>query len=182
MKPKPGRSRGAARGRLASWTVLGAVGSVAALTVLFGDLLARGLGLVVLLAGTALACLLAWRDNRMAERLRQAHALGEAMEYAERLHAERVRHQAVVKALGGRIGALRQHADDASRRACTLQRELSTLRGNYEALRVELEMQAVLESDADVIELARAGEPADPWETARELWSRGDQAAVKRLA
>lgn len=55
------------------------------------------------------------------------------------------------------------------------------MRGNYEALRVELEMQAVLESGADVIELARP-EPVDPWETARELWSRGDSAAVKRLA
>ena len=43
-------------------------------------------------------------------------------------------------------------------------------------------MQAVLESDAQVIELARLGEPVDPWETARELWNRGDQAAVKRLA
>lgn len=182
MKSQPGRSRRAARGRLASWTALGAVGSVAALTVLFGDLLARGLGLVVLLAGTVLACLLAWRENRMAERLRQAHALGEAMEYAERLRSERARHRAFVKALGGRLGAMRQHADDASRRACTLQQELSTLRGNYEALRVELEMQAALESDAQVIELARPGGPVDPWETARELWNRGDQAAVKRLA
>ena len=162
--------------------MLGVVGSVAALTVLFGDLLGRGVGLVLLLAGAALACLLAWRENRMAERLRQAHALGEAMEYAERLHAERVRHQAVIDALGRRLGALRRRADDAGRRACTLQQELSTLRGNYEALRVELEMQAALESDAQVIELARPGGPVDPWETARELWNRGDQATVKRLA
>lgn len=162
--------------------MLGAVGSVAALTFLFGDLLARGLGLIVLLAGAALACLLAWRENRMAERLRQAHALGEAMEYAERLHAERVRHQVVIEALGRRLGAVRRRADDAGRRACALQQELSTLRGNYEALRVELEMQAVLESDANVIELARPGDPVDPWETARELWNRGEQATVKRLA
>ena len=42
---------------------MGLVGCAAALAYSFGDWLGRGLGLAALLAGAALACLLAWREK-----------------------------------------------------------------------------------------------------------------------
>lgn len=170
-----------------SWTVLVLVGGVAGLTVLFGDPLSRVLGLVALLAGTVLSCLLAWRENRTADRLREAHAINEAAEFAERLHAERSRHDAVLTVLTRRLTALAGRADAAGRKAGVLQQELSTLRGNYEALRVELEMQATLSDEADIVELVRHGDSADqpaesidPWVTARQLWLLDDSAPSLR--
>ncbi len=182
MKPQSGRVRRPTRVRVVSWTVLGLVGCVAALAYLFGDPVSRGLGLVALIAGAALACLLAWRENRAAQRVREAHALHQALLHAEQLHAERARQRAVVDVLGRRVAALRRQLEGTGRRVCLLQQEVSTLRGNYEALRVELELQAALESDAQVVELGRR-EPAvfDPWVTARELWNR-DEPDVRRPA
>lgn len=181
MKPQSGRVRHPTRIRVVSWVVLGLVGCAAALAYSFGDWLGRGLGLAALLAGAALACLLAWRENRGAQRIREAHALHQALLHAEQLHAERARQRAVVEVLGRRIAALHGQLERSGRRVCALQQELSTLRGNYEALRVELELQAVLESDAQIVELGRHGAVVDPWVTARELWNR-DDATVRRLA
>lgn len=163
-----------------SWTVLVLVGGVASLTVLFGDPLSRVLGLVALLTGTVLACLLAWRENRAADRWREARSINEAAEFAERLHAVRSRQDAVLTVLTKRLTTLAQRADEAGRKAGVLQQELSTLRGNYEALRVELEMQATLSDEADIVELVRRGESVDPWVTARQLWLLDDSAPSLR--
>lgn len=181
MKPQSGRVRRPTRVRVVSWTVLGLVGCVATLACLFGDALGRGLGLAALVAGAALACALAWRENRSAQRLREAHALNQALLHAEQLCAERARQRAVVEVLGRRISALHARLETSGRRVCALQQELSTLRGNYEALRVELELQAAWESHAQVVELGRHAPVIDPWVTARELWDR-DDAAIRRPA
>lgn len=165
---------------MVAWTSLVLVGGVAALAYLFGDQLGRGLGLIALLAGAALACLLAWRENRAARRLREAHALHQLLLHTEQLRSERARQRTVVEILGRRVEALHRQCEQSGRRVCALRQEVSTLRGNYEALRVELELQAVLESDARVVELGRSAEIVDPWVTARELWSRDD--AVRRPA
>lgn len=180
MKPHAGRVRRPTRARVVSWTTLALVGCVAVLAYLFGDRLGRGLGLIALLAGAVLACLLAWRENRATQRLREAHALHQLLLHAEQLRAERARQRAVAEVLGQRVEALRRQLDQSGRRVCALRQEVSTLRGNYEALRVELELQAVLESDACVVELGRTPQVVDPWVTARELWSRED--AVRRPA
>lgn len=181
MKPQSGRVRRPNQGRVGSWAVLGVVSCGAGLALLLGDLPARGLGLAALVGGAALACLLAWRENRAAQRVRAAHALHEALLFAEQLHAERVRHGVVVDALSRRNAAVRAQAERAAREICALRREVSTLRGNYEALRVELELQAVLESDAQVVELGRREATIDPWVTARELWRR-DEPDFRRPA
>lgn len=181
MKPKSGRVRRPSRGRVVSWAVLGVAGCGAGLAYLFGDLPTRALGLVVLVAGAVLACLLAWRANRAAQRVRSAHALHETLLFAEQLRAERARHGIVVDVLGRRNADLRAQAERSGRKICALQREVSTLRGNYEALRVELELQAVLESDAQLVELGRRDAGTDPWVTARELWRR-DEADFRRPA
>ena len=180
MKPHPGRVRRPTRARVVSWTTLALVSGVAVLAYLFGDQLGRGLGLIALLAGAVLACLLAWRENRTAQRLREARALHQVLVHAEQLRAERARQRAVVEVLGSRVEALHRQLETSGRRVCALRQEVSTLRGNYEALRVELELQAVLESDARVVELGRTGQAVDPWVTARELWSRDE--SVRRLA
>lgn len=159
-----------------SWTVLVLVGAVATLTVLFGDHLSRVLGLAALLTGAVLACLLAGRENRVAQRLREARSINEATEFAERLHAERSRHDAVLTVLTGRVRMLAQRVDVANLKADVLQRELATMRRNYEALRVELEMQATLSAEADIVELVRRSESAD----ARELSLRDDSAKPLR--
>ncbi|MFT4297430.1 MAG: hypothetical protein QM582_18665 [Micropruina sp.] len=158
--------------------MLGVAGCVGAFAVVAGEPLVRLLGLTVLLAGAVLSCLLAWRANRMAQRRREAHALAEALRHAEQLRAERAGQRVVLDALGRRLVALRQRADAATVRSSRLQQEMSTLRGNYEALRVELELQAVWESGAHVVELPRDAAVADPWVTARELWRR-DRAAKR---
>ena len=124
--------------------------------------MSRGLALLALVAGAVLSCLLSWRANRQAERLRLARALGQAMEHAEQLHGERVRQQAVLEVLTARIRGLGRRLDQANLRACRLQQELSTVRGNYEALRVELEFQASLTTGATVVELAPREEPPGP--------------------
>jgi len=162
--------------------VLALVGSVAALSFTFGDQMSRGLAFIALVAGAVLSCLLAWRANRQSERLRQARALGQAMEHAEQLHGERVRQQAVLEVLTARIQGLRGRLDQANLRACKQQQELSTVRGNYEALRVELEFQASLTTGATVVELAPREEAPDPWVTARELWRDAEVPAVKQPA
>lgn len=180
MKPHPGRVRRPTRARVVAWATLALVSGVATLAYLYGDQLGRGLGLIALIAGAALACVLAWRENRSAQRLREAHALHQVLLHAEQLRAERTRQRAVVEVLGRRIAVLHRQLEQSGRRACALRQEVSTLRGNYEALRVELELQAVLESDARAVEIGRAPEIVDPWVTARELWSRED--AVRRLA
>lgn len=180
MKPVPGRVRRPTRGRVVSWTVLVLVGCVATLAVLLGDQLSRWLGLAALLAGTVLACLLAWRENRTSDRLREARSIDEAARFYERLHGERRRHAAVLTVLTRRTATLHRRAAAAERTASLLQQELSTLRGNYEALRVELEMQASLSAEADIVELVRRGESIDPWVTARQLWLLDDSAPSLR--
>jgi len=182
VTPQPANLRRPSRGRIASWSVLALVGCAAALSFTFGDQLSRGLALSALVAGTVLSCLLAWRASRQAERLHQARALGQAMQHAEQLHRERVRQRAVLQVLTSRIRALRERLEQANLRACRLQQELSTVRGNYEALRVELEFQAALTTGATVVELAPRDEPPDPWVTARELWRVAEAPAVKRPA
>ncbi|MFT4216921.1 MAG: hypothetical protein QM619_07010 [Micropruina sp.] len=181
MKLQQGRSRRPTRARVVSWAVLGLVGCVAALSYLFGDQLGRGLGLLALVAGAGLACLLAWREDRAAQRRREAHALHCELVHGEWIRAERARQRTVVEVLGRRVAAVHQRAELAGRRVSALQQELSTLRGNYEALRVELELQAALESDAQLVGLARREPVIDAWVTARELWSR-DDAGVRRPA
>lgn len=166
---------------MASWATLAVVGCAASVTFLEGDAISRVAALVALLAGCALACLLAWREHRTAEARHRAEQLGAAMRYREQLHSERARQRAVVQALGERISALRGQVAEADGRATALQQQLSTLRGNYEALRVDLELQAALNAPATVLELA-AAEPPDPWVTARELWRISDQSATKRPA
>jgi len=128
------------------------------------------------------ACLLAWRQNRGAELSHQAAQLGQAMRHGEDLHAERVRHQAVLRTMSARLGAVRDQLAESDRRASALQRQLSTLRGNYESLRVELELQAALAEAAPVLELAGVADPPDPWVTARELWRISEAPAAKRPA
>lgn len=98
------------------------------------------------------------------------------MQAAEQLRAERARHRAVITALEGRIAAQRTRADEARLRACRLQQELSTMRGNYEALRVELELQAALGVEAGVTRETDFDE-TEPWATARALWFNADRAA-----
>ena len=182
MKPRPGRARGVTRGRIASWAVLAFVGCAAALTYVYGDPVSRTVAFAALLAGSVLACLLAWRQNRGAERSHQAAQLGQAMRHGEDLHAERVRHQAVLRTMSARLGGVRDQLAEADRRASALQRQLSTLRGNYESLRVELELQAALAEAAPVLELAGVADPPDPWVTARELWRIPEAPAAKRPA
>jgi septal ring factor EnvC (AmiA/AmiB activator) len=161
--------------------VLAVVGCAAVLIVLFGDRLSRAIAVVALLAGAVLACLLAWRENRAAERVRMAAELGQAMRANEQLRAERKRHRAVVGTLAGRFDELTEQLQQSKARTCALQQQLSTLKGNYEALRVELELQAVLNPPAPVVELAHRETP-DPWVTARELWRISDRPAISRPA
>ena len=162
--------------------MLAVVGSAASVTFLFGDPVSRGVALAVLLAGSALACLISWRDTREAARVHLAAELGQAMLHSEQLHAERVRQRTVVTVLSARIENLRKRLDEANLRSCTLQQQVSTLRGNHEALRVELELQALLNAPAEVVELAHHAELLDPWVTARELWRISDDQGFKRPA
>lgn len=181
MKPKPGRVRRLTRGRIASWAVLAVVACAAALTFVYGNPISRTVAFVALLAGSVLACLLAWRENRMAERVHRAAELGLAMRHHEQLHVERTRQQAVVAVLGTRVSTLRARLSESDRQVAVLRQQLSTLRGNHEALRVELEMQAALTAPATVVELAVA-DPPDPWVTARELWRISEAPSIKRPA
>lgn len=166
------------RGRLASWAVLAVVACAAALTFVYGEPISRAVAFVALLAGSVLACLLAWRENRAAERAHRAAELGLAMRHNEQLHVERARQRAVVQVLGMRVSALRVRLCESDRQVAVLRQQLSTLRGNHEALRVELELQAALTAPAPVVELAVA-DPPDPWVTARELWRIPEAPPVK---
>ena len=154
MKPHSSRVRRPSRGRIASFAVLAVVGCAAVLIVLFGDRLSRGVAVAALLAGAVLACTLAWRQNRAAERVSRAAELGQAMRFNEQLRAERKRNRAVLGTLAGRFDDLNAQLQQSKARTCAQQQELSTLRGNFEALRVELELQAVLHPPAPVVELA----------------------------
>lgn len=87
MKPHSSRVRRPSRGRIASFAVLAVVGCAAVLIVLFGDRLSRGVAVAALLAGAVLACTLAWRQNRAAERVSRAAELGQAMRFNEQLRA-----------------------------------------------------------------------------------------------
>ncbi|MBP8919718.1 MAG: hypothetical protein KBG85_08435 [Micropruina sp.] len=176
MNSRPSHVRPMSTDRRVAVAVLGIVSVVATLAVLLGDQFVRTLGLIALVSGAALACALAWRAVRSAERRAQAQALGAAMQAAEQLRAERARHRAVITALEGRIAAQRTRADEARLRACRLQQELSTMRGNYEALRVELELQAALGVEAGVTRETDFDE-TEPWATARALWFNADRAA-----
>lgn len=163
-----------------SWTTLALVSCVAVLAYLFGDQLWSWprAGRTAGRGRLRPAC---WPgENRTAQRLREARALHQVLVHAEQLRAERARQRAVVEVLGSRVEALHRQLETSGRRVCALRQEVSTLRGNYEALRVELELQAVLESDARIVELGRSGQVIDPWVTARELWSRDE--SVRRLA
>lgn len=166
--------------RIASWTVLAVVGSVAAVAFVYGDRTARGLAFAALLTGAVLACVIAWRENRTAERRRRATALHDALLHAEQLSAERVRQRAVLSALGTRVATLRGQLDAANARSVALQQQLSTLRGDHRALKVELELAATLAA-ADVVALTPR-EPADPWVTARELWRIDDPVPAQQSA
>ncbi|MFT3860403.1 hypothetical protein [Micropruina sp.] len=182
MKAHSSRVRRPARGQIAAWTVLAVVGFSATPIVIVGDPLSRGVAAAALIAGAALACLLAWRESRAVERLRLAAELGQAMEQAEQLHAERRRQRAVVDSLAVRLSEMSERLDQARLHGCRLQQELSTLKGNYEALRVELELQAVLNPPAAVVEMAQRPGTPDPWVTARELWRISDEPAMRRPA
>ncbi len=182
MKPRPGRVRRLTRGRVAAWSVLAVVGCAAALTLVYGDWISRTVAFAALFGGCVLACLLAWREIRNAERIHQAAQLCAAMQHGEQLHADRARQQRVVHALSARLGALRGRLADSDRRASALQQELSTLRGNYESLRVEVELQAAFAASATVLELAPVADPPDPWVTARELWRISEDPSIKRPA
>jgi len=182
VRPQPGRVRRPSTGRIVSWITLALVGCIASATVVFGDLISRGVALAALVAAAALAWVIAWRENRDANRARLSAALGEAMQQSERLSVERARQRAVVAVLSGRIDSLGERLNEANLRACTLQQQVSTLRGNHEALRVELELQALLNAPAEVLELAHRAELFDPWVTARELWRISDDQPVKRPA
>ena len=87
----------------------------------------------------------------------------------------------MVGTLAGRFDELTEQLQQSKARTCALQQQLSTLKGNYEALRVELELQAVLNPPAPVVELAHRETP-DPWVTARELWRISDRPAISRPA
>lgn len=168
--------------RIASWVALVVVGSVASVTVVVGELISRGVALGALVAVAALAWCTGRRENRDATRVRLAAELGAAMQHAEQLTAERARQRAVVNVLSTRIDVLREQVQQANLRACTLQQQVSTLRGNHEALRVELELQALLNAPAEVVESALRADLLDPWVTARELWRISDDQPVKRSA
>ncbi len=129
--------------------MLALVAGVASPAVVFGALPVRGVALAALLAGALLVCTLAWRERRLIERARLAAELGQAMQHAEQLHAERARQSAVLRVLSSRLGELRDERDQARALSSQLQQQLSTLRGNHEALRVELELQAVLAAGAN---------------------------------
>lgn len=144
MKARTRRLRRPSAARILAYTVFALVACVASPAVVVGGLPVRGVALAALLAGTLLVCTLAWRERRSTERTRQAAELGQAMRHAEQLRAERARQLAVVGTLSARLGELRAQLDQARTQSSQLQQQLSTLRGNHEALRVELELQAVL--------------------------------------
>ncbi|MBK8448133.1 MAG: hypothetical protein IPL41_16010 [Micropruina sp.] len=182
MTSRSGRARPLSLGRIASWTVLALVGCAASVTFVFGDRISRGVALAALVAGTVLVCLLAWRESRNAERLQMAAELGQAMRHAEQLHAERARQRAVVRLLSVRMADLRDQLAAAGARSCQLQQQLSTLRGNHEALRVELELQAVLNPPATVHELSAGANSTAPWALATELIHNAQAVGVQRSA
>lgn len=179
MKPQPGRLRRTEVHRFSSFVALGAVGVAAGVAFVYGDQVSRGIALLALLAGAVLACSLAWRQSRHAERQRAAAELGQVLQHAEQLSVERRRQQAVVKTLAAQQAGLRSRAVRAELRATRLQQELSTARGNNEALRVELELQAALSAARPV---SQWDELPDAWVTARELWRISDGADLKRSA
>lgn len=182
MTSRSGRARPKSLGRIVSWTVLALVMCAASVTFVFGDRLSRGVALAALAAGTALVCLLAWRESRDAQRVQLAAELGESMRHAEQLHAERVRQRAVVHVLSTRVAQLREQLAVEGIRSCQLQQQLSTLRGNHEALRVELELQAVLNPPAAVYELSSAAHAGQPWLEATELMNNAAVVGVQRSA
>lgn len=151
-------------------------------TSLFGsDLLARiGVGLAV--TGGALACLLAWREARQARRIAAAQAVRDLRVSGDKLHEERQQHRRVLAVLQERNSELRSRLAESLGEAAALAQQVSTLRGDNAALRIELaRIQAEDSSDAEIVSMPRRVSSPAQAGNGEDLWSEGNVPTVVDL-
>jgi len=154
--------------------------SLLSATSVFGsELLARiGVGLAVF--GGLLACLLAWREARQAQRLAAAQSLKDLRINGAKLHDEREQHRRVLQVLQERNSDLRHRLNETRAEAASLAHEVSTLRGDNAALRIEMaRIQAEDSVHAEVVSMPRrvSGQSVD----GEDLWNEGNVPTVVDL-
>lgn len=164
-----------------SWLVLFAALAVALVSLLSTDFYVRLTGLLVVALGGVAACLFAWRDAQRAIRAAQQLQLADLRRHSEHLHAERSQHRRVLGALSQRIAGLQARERVLAGENARLQQTISTLRGNNEALRVELELARALDTEAELVTLPRRATGTVDALSARDLWTDANSPTVVDL-
>ena len=140
--------------------------TVVAVAAGFGGVWMTRTGLVVAVAGGALACVFAWREVRVTRTTLLAQQSADSRRAGEKLHVERLQHVRLLQVLQGRNGELRSKLNTTRAEAAQLHQEAAQLRGDKVALQVALsEHRAVAE--AEVLALPRRvsgrGDVVDLW-------------------
>ncbi|MFZ1409963.1 MAG: hypothetical protein WAS07_00725 [Micropruina sp.] len=169
------------------WVIVAATAALAAGSLLFSDLSFRVGGVAVAVAGGVVACLLAMRDTAKARARAEAEAAGYLRWSVAKLHEERTRHGRVLSVVDDRNKALRVQVTGLVSQTAQLQREVSTLRGNYEALRIDISMAATLQAaaeagvEAEVLAMPRRATGSVDRLAAADLWDHADSPTVVDL-
>lgn len=123
-------------------------------------------GLVIAVAGGALACVFAWREVRVTRTTMMAQQSADSRRAGDKLHAERLQHVRLLQVLQSRNGDLRSKLNTSRAEAARLAQEAAQLRGDKAALVVQLSERQVT-AEAEVLALPRRvsgrGQAVDLW-------------------
>lgn len=128
--------------------------AVVAVVAGFGGVWMTRAGLVLAVAGGALACVFAWREVRVTRTTLMAQQAADSRRAGEKLHAERLQHVRLLQVLQGRNGELRSKLNTARAEAAELHQETAQLRGDKVALQVQLSEHREA-AEAEVLALPR---------------------------
>lgn len=164
-----------------SWVIVAVTAAVAAGSLFFTDLAPRVAGVSLAVAGGVIGCLLAWRETAKARALAAAESASYLRWSVAKLHEERTQHNQVLDVLDERRSALRAQVKGLLAETAELHREVSSLRGNNESLRIELAMVRSLEAEAEVLAMPRRATGVVDRLAAADLWDHADSPTVVDL-
>lgn len=177
----PGRMADRPTQRVLSWLVLGAAFAVACVSLLSADVVVRVVGIGVMALGGVAASLFAWRS---ADRLRDNFAdrsTDQLRAFGVSMHRERSQHLRVLRIMGERNADLTRQVRQLAVTQGALRQQVSTLRGNNESLRLELEMSRTMAAEAEILTLPRRAASTTDRFSATELWSAENSPTVVDL-